>query len=302
MARITFSSAHPGFNLANTSAFFGDLREAPLLNFSETLMTFSTSDLNSDSFKIYGTGFTYTVVDGEVSGVTAGTITRMSYTNGGATTYVDFTGLNVSAKLFTDYVMAGDWTNLNTLLFNTSDIYTLNDAANVVNGFGGNDIIYGRGGADVLTGGTGSDKLYGDLGNDRLFGESGGDQLQGGAGADTLNGGNGIDALAGGAGADIFVFTSTLAVNRDIITDFSAISDSLWFNDVAFTGLNYTGELAAEDFVAGTTALDATDRFIYQRSTGSLWYDADGNGAGAKVLVAELNDGTVLTNADIFLV
>ena len=51
-------------------------------------------------------------------------------------------------------------------------------------------------------------------------------------------------------------------------------------------------------FQTGTTgtALDAAVRMIYNTASGNLYYDADGNAAGAAVLVAHL-DGTVALTA-----
>ena len=54
-----------------------------------------------------------------------------------------------------------------------------------------------------------------------------------------------------------------------------------------------------DNFVAGAAALDADDYFIFNGSD-QLLYDADGNGAGAAVLVAEFD--TDITAADIFII
>ena len=54
-------------------------------------------------------------------------------------------------------------------------------------------------------------------------------------------------------------------------------------------------------FRAGTAALDADDRIIYDAATGQLWYDADGNGAGAAVHFADVTPGTTVTNADFYV-
>jgi Ca2+-binding RTX toxin-like protein len=58
-----------------------------------------------------------------------------------------------------------------------------------------------------------------------------------------------------------------------------------------FKGFAYTGTLHAEDFYAAagaTKAHDATDRLIYNTTTGVLYYDADGLGGVAAVQVALL--------------
>ncbi len=53
---------------------------------------------------------------------------------------------------------------------------------------------------------------------------------------------------------------------------------------------------------ASGTALDASDRIIYETDTGSLIYDANGSTAGGRYLVATLDAGLAMTNADFFIV
>ncbi|MFL6722570.1 MAG: calcium-binding protein, partial [Sphingomicrobium sp.] len=47
--------------------------------------------------------------------------------------------------------------------------------------------------------------------------------------------------------------------------------------------------------IAGGDAQTATQNILYDTNTGNLYYDADGSGAGAKILVAHitLTGGTV---------
>jgi Ca2+-binding RTX toxin-like protein len=54
-----------------------------------------------------------------------------------------------------------------------------------------------------------------------------------------------------------------------------------------------------DDFLVA--AADADDRFIYNKGTGNLLYDADGHGAGAAILFVNLGAGTILTHADIMI-
>lgn len=138
-------------------------------------------------------------------------------------------------------------------------------------------------------------------GADRLFGDDGADRLIGDKGNDKLNGGAGDDRLIGGAGADVSDFASAGSKNRDILTGCNGRLDALHFDADAFTALSTTGVLRRADFVQGTAAADASDRFICQKSSGNLWYDVGGSGASAKVPVAELVDGAALTAGDILI-
>lgn len=132
---------------------------------------------------------------------------------------------------------------------------------------------------ETLTGRAGADILSGDGGNDKLFGLGGNDTLSGGAGSDLLYGGNGSDTLTGGTGKDTFVFdTATFGV--DTIADFSRTEgDKIRVSMAIFDGLTYTGPLLASNFYAAagaTSAQDGTDRFVYDTTTGKLYYDEDG--------------------------
>jgi Ca2+-binding RTX toxin-like protein len=293
MPTLTFLRSTPGSDLAMSSDMLALLEDAPILSRSSTQLVFSASDEVNDQVTFKGTGLSYTVVNGEVVDVPTGTVTSIVYKNlTSGETYVNWTGLSVSARVIVADIMTNNWTDLNALLFNSADTYNLTNGADQARGFGGNDVMHGFGGNDVLAG---------DAGRDKLFGDAGADKLSGGLGADTLVGGAGIDRLAGGGGADVFEFTSKGATNRDIISDFNPVFDAMRFAKTAFSAFSYTGQLHSADFVNGTAAADSADRFIYQKSTGNLWYDADGSGSAAKILMAELVDGTAMTFADIFI-
>ncbi|WP_127998140.1 beta strand repeat-containing protein [Piscinibacter defluvii] len=158
--------------------------------------------------------------------------------------------------------------------------------------------------ADRLTGNQLANLLDGQGGNDTLSGGSGNDTLLGGGGADLLIGGNGNDVLTGNAGLDLFRFTGVpnAGSNSDRITDFVADDDTIQLDDAGFVGVGALGALAAGAYRAGTAAADASDRVIYDSATGRLYFDADGNGAGARVLFATLTAGTALSVADFVIV
>jgi Ca2+-binding RTX toxin-like protein len=143
--------------------------------------------------------------------------------------------------------------------------------------------------------------LFGNDGNNILSGMDGGDRLSGGAGNDTLIGGLGNDSLTGGDGADNFVFDAALgSTNVDKIQDYVVADDSITLDDAIFTGLS-VGTLSANAFYIGSAAHDADDRIIYNSSTGDLYFDADGNGAGAAIRFAQIGTGLALTNAEFII-
>lgn len=149
------------------------------------------------------------------------------------------------------------------------------------------------------TGNAGNNILTGNAGNNSLKGGSGNDILIGGAGNDTLEGQAGSDTLTGGAGVDKFVFrqSEVKTAGADHITDFTS-SDVLVFD----VSSGPTGSLAASAFRLGTAALDSSDRFMYDTKTDALYYDSDGNGAAAKVLVAVFDNGYNLSASDFLLI
>lgn len=128
--------------------------------------------------------------------------------------------------------------------------------------------------------------------------------ITGNSGNNVLAGGLGADRLRGGAGNDSFLFNTALTnSNADRILDFSVANDTIRLDDAVFTSLS-TGQLAANAFTSNTSgfATDAADRIIYETDTGRVWYDADGQGGGGRVLVATLATGLALTNADFLVV
>lgn len=170
-------------------------------------------------------------------------------------------------------------------------------------GLGGHDTLAGQSGHDRISGSDGNDLIQGGTGNDRGFGGAGNDTLEGGSGADTLAGGLGRDILSGGSGADDFLFAErALAANTDTITAFSSI-DRIVLENAVFVGLA-EGALAGSAFKAlrPGAVVDSNDRLIYEQSSGRLFYDPDGSGAGGRGVVAVLLNKPVLTAGDFWVV
>jgi Ca2+-binding RTX toxin-like protein len=133
------------------------------------------------------------------------------------------------------------------------------------------------------------------------YGDAGANVLAGAAGRNLLDGGLGADTLTGGGARDAFQFSTALgAGNVDTITDFVSRTDVIRLSVAAFGGLA-KGPLSADALWLGTSAHDANDRIIFDAAAGALYYDADGNGAGAAVLFAQLQGVSTLVAAD-FLV
>ena len=104
--------------------------------------------------------------------------------------------------------------------------------------------------------------------------------------------------------SDNFVFDKPLSAltNTDKILDFSVIDDAIHLDNDVFTAVGALGTLAANAFRTGTAAQDADDRIIYDSATGNIYYDADGNGAGAHGVFAQVGAGVALTNSDFIIV
>jgi Ca2+-binding RTX toxin-like protein len=159
--------------------------------------------------------------------------------------------------------------------------------------------LEGMGGDDTLVGGTGgtSDTLLGGDGNDVIHGNLSA-LADGGAGNDTLfasfvmTGGSGTDRF----GLDFF----------DSITDFTTATDTLLLDGgfPEFANAGPSGRFSAVDArfhaAAGADAAhDASDRLIYNTSTGDLHYDSDGTGSATAVHLGVLDGAPTLVATDI---
>jgi Ca2+-binding RTX toxin-like protein len=164
--------------------------------------------------------------------------------------------------------------------------------------------LYGRGGNDNLLGGAGNDRLYGEVGNDTPTGGLGNDILNGGVGNDKLYGGLGSDNLAGGTNNDIFVFNTALnaSTNRDVITDFYAPQDTFQLENAIFTKLGAGVHALSPLFFKAGAPTDANDYILYNKASGVLSYDVNGNGAGGAIAFAVLTNKPTLTAADFFVI
>jgi Ca2+-binding RTX toxin-like protein len=199
---------------------------------------------------------------------------------------------------------------------------------NTLDGGAGNDTLSASGstGNNLLSGGDGNDylnisgstfgpysdssrssgnnTLNGGAGDDTLSasGSTGNNTLDGGSGNDTLIGGNGNDSLIGGSGTDTFGFNG-YNEGVDSIYDFNATNELIQVSASGFGGELSTPSLSASQFTIGTFTTTGDQRFIYDDSTGGLFFDQDGSDTGfAQVKFAQLSTGLSLTNNNFLVV
>jgi Ca2+-binding RTX toxin-like protein len=133
---------------------------------------------------------------------------------------------------------------------------------------------------NILAGGSGATNGVGNALNNKIVGNLFNDILTGGLGNDTLDGGDGLDRLVGGAGVDRFVLHKAQGV--DTITTFET-GEKIQISTGEFGGGLKTGALSSAAFISGagvTTATNLSQRFIFNTTTGNLYFDANGSGFG----------------------
>jgi Ca2+-binding RTX toxin-like protein len=111
---------------------------------------------------------------------------------------------------------------------------------------------------------------------------------------DTFTGSSGSDTLTGGDGRDTFVFNNR-SEGIDTITDFTVADDVLRVSMSGFAGIGSAGILDASKFSIGALATTADQRFVYDNSTGALFYDSNGNAANGVTQFAQLAANLALT-------
>ena len=287
---------------------------ANLLAGSDYVVTVSSTafaDLSDNAFAgISGSAFSfstpYTVINGTSSGNTL---------NG--TAYNDqISGLGGNDKL--NGAAGNDWLDggagSDTMTGGTGDdTYVVNGSTDkiVENAGQGTDTVLsgvswtlGSNLENLTLTGTSSLNGTGNALGNVLTGNSAANTLTGNGGDDWLYGKAGADTLWGNAGRDVFVFDMAPASGIDRIRDFAVADDWIGISLQSFTGVSgLAGEtLDASAFVRGSAAADAGDRFIYNSSTGALYYDPDGLGGTGQQQIATLSTGLSLTAGKFLLI
>ncbi|MEZ0170471.1 calcium-binding protein [Microvirga sp. TS319] len=143
----------------------------------------------------------------------------------------------------------------------------------------------------------------GTAGSNSVTGSRYDDTIKGLAGNDTLKGGSGNDKIFGGAGRDVFVFDKAASTqsNKDQIMDWNRTDDTIQLENAVFTALKTTGTLGSGFFRLGAVAKDGNDHIGYNKATGDLWYDSNGNKAGGQVVFANIGKDKVITSSDFIV-
>ncbi|MEH2228671.1 MAG: calcium-binding protein [Nostoc sp.] len=144
------------------------------------------------------------------------------------------------------------------------------------------------------------------------------DNIVGSNGNDTLSGGYGYndssfyhelsdnDTLYGGDGIDTFFFHSINNNNEEGIErvyDFNATNELIQVSAAGFGGGLSIGSLKTSQFTLGTSATTSNQRFIYDFTTGALYFDSDGSaGVETQVQFAQLSPGLTLTENNFVVV
>ncbi len=116
--------------------------------------------------------------------------------------------------------------------------------------------------------GSGDTAGIGNAGDNTLSGNDGNNRLLGKAGSDTLE---------GGAGSDSFCFDTRIGEDVDTVVDFSSGEDRLCLDRRVF-GPAQPGVQAGAALANGWEAEGAATRFVFDATSGMLYFDPDGAG------------------------
>jgi Ca2+-binding RTX toxin-like protein len=224
-----------------------------------------------------------------------------------------------------------------TLVGIASTRATGNNLDNLITGNAGSNQLTGGNGVDTLVGGLGDDTYFVDSTTDVIIempaqgsdlvnasvtfslesttnvenltlsgttainatGNAFNNVLSGNSGDNMIDGGLGNDILTGGSGDDAFIFSTALneSTNVDRIIDFAAADDSINLSNAVFIGLN-PGALLDYAFSNSPTTITTDTRIIYNSTSGSLSYDADGSGSATPLAFVYINPGSQISSSN----
>jgi Ca2+-binding RTX toxin-like protein len=106
----------------------------------------------------------------------------------------------------------------------------------------------------------------------------------------------------------VFLFDSILSTTNNDTIDFKlADNDRIWLKQSTFAkiAIDQVGQaLSATAFALSTDTITSTTRIIYNQATGEIFYDANGDAAGQRVLFATIAGTTkpLITHDHFFIV
>jgi Ca2+-binding RTX toxin-like protein len=252
---------------------------------SNFIYTFTRTGATTNSLTV-NYSIAGTALSTDYTGATPGTSKTITFAAGSATATLTLdptadTTLEPNETVILQLVSGTGYTIVTTAA-QTATIINDDNTRNQ-QGTNGNSVLLGKNYSDYLTGGTG---------NDILNGADSSDYLTGAAGNDTLT---------GGSGGDTFFFANP-NLGIDTITDFTPNEDTIFVSASGFgSGLIAGNPLTQTQFILGSSATSASQRFIYNSTNGALSFDGDGNGLGTAKQIATLSIGLALTCEDIFV-
>jgi VCBS repeat-containing protein len=158
--------------------------------------------------------------------------------------------------------------------------------------------VQGNALANFMVGAAGADSIAGGAGDDRIIGN---------AGEDTLISDGGRDILSGGADADAFRLLDAIGA-ADLITGYRGAEDRIEVSAAVFGIALAPGEdlvaagLAIDSATGLATSAAGTGQFVWQAATGTLFWDADGEGAAARVALAQFTDVLGMAASELVLI
>ena len=164
----------------------------------------------------------------------------------------------------------------------------------------GSDSIDTLVGVENIIGSSYGDRLLGNDGVNSLTGGDGADLLIGKGGDDLILGGEDEDILEGGEGQDTFLYLN-FDEGVDRIEDFEVGVDRIKLFTEGFGTQFAAGTLPENYFIEGTKAIAAEQHFIYDRSSGKLYFDLDGSGTIKQFLIITFDGHPALSAKDISL-
>lgn len=185
---------------------------------------------------------------------------------------------------------------------------TVADLSNTLGNNGGsiNNVVVDASGLTtnglVFEGNANTQTFIGTTKADVFVGNGGNDVLTGGAGADTFVFGQVHEQVVSGSATTVqtYVDTAFNLTGVDTITDFTHGSDHIELHLDQYALL---AGLSASNLVnsASGAAVDANDYLLFNSTTHTLSYDADGSGAGAALNIAVLSGVSSVSVSDFLI-